>query len=96
MSGGRKMTSFNKYMEEQLKDDVFKKEFDDLETRYEMIKQIIKIRSELNMTQSELAQKCGILQSNISRFESGNYNPSLEFLQKIAVGLGKKLHIEFK
>lgn len=90
------MSNFDEYLNEQLKDDEFKKEFDVLEPKYEMIKQIIKIRSELNMTQSELAKKCGILQSNISRFESGNCNPSLEFLQKIASGLGRKLHIEFK
>ena len=32
----------------------------------------------------------------ISRLEKGEYNPSLKFLKKLAQGLGKELHIEFK
>ena len=32
----------------------------------------------------------------ISRFESGNHNPSLAFLQRIAEGLGKKIYVEFR
>ncbi|MDL2290492.1 helix-turn-helix transcriptional regulator [Desulfovibrio sp. OttesenSCG-928-F20] len=43
-----------------------------------------------------MADRLGIKQSNISRLESGNYNPSLDFLKKIASGLGKELHIEFR
>ena len=38
-------------------------------------------RKELGLTQSELGKRAGISQPNITRFESGNYNPSLEFLE---------------
>ena len=48
------------------------------------------------MTQKELAERMGTAQANISRFESGNYNPSLDFLQRMAQGLGKKLKITFE
>ncbi|MBZ4669394.1 MAG: transcriptional regulator, family [Defluviitaleaceae bacterium] len=72
------------------------KEYKALEPEYEIIRQIIKARNELNLTQKELAEKIGIKQSNISRLESGNYNPSLDFLKKVAQGLGKELHIEFR
>lgn len=44
--------------------------------------------------QSELAKKIGIKQSNISRFESGDYNPSIEFLYKVATGLNKTINIQ--
>lgn len=71
-------------------------EYKALEPEYEIIKQILKARSELNLTQKELAERIGIKQSNISRLESGNYNPSLDFLKKVAKGLGKELHIEFR
>lgn len=90
------MTNFDKYLESQLLDEDFKKEFDSLAPKYELIKQIITERSNQNLTQKELAERIGIKQSHISRLESGRYNPSLEFLQKIAKGLGKDLHIEFK
>ena len=38
-------------------------------------------------------KRAGISQPNITRFESGNYNPSLEFLVKIAGAMGKKVKV---
>ena len=34
------------------------------------------------ITQTDLGKLAGVSQPNITRFESGNYNPSLEFLVK--------------
>lgn len=96
MKGEKAMSNFDEYLKKQLEDPEFYKEYKALEPEYEIIKQILKARSELNLTQKELAEKIGIKQSNISRLESGNYNPSLDFLKKIAQGLGKELHIEFR
>lgn len=70
--------------------------YKELEPEYEVIRQVIAARTEQGLTQRELAEKIGIKQSNISRLESGNYNPSLDFLRRIAAGLGKELHIEFR
>ena len=50
-------------------------------------------RKELGLTQSELGKRAGISQPNITRFESGNDNPSLEFLVKIAGAMGKKVKV---
>ena len=50
-------------------------------------------RKELGLTPSELGKRAGISQPNITRFESGNYNPSLEFLVKIAGAMGKKVKV---
>lgn len=90
------MTNFEKYMAEQMKDSEFKREFEALQPQYEVIKQIIRARTAQHITQKELAERTGLKQSNISRLESGNYNPSIEFLQKVAKRLGKELHIEFR
>ena len=70
-----------------------KKEYDLLETEYKIIEEIIMARKEKNLTQKGLAQLIGTKQSNISRLESGNYNPSLDFLQKIASAMGKRLEV---
>ncbi|KAB3534425.1 helix-turn-helix transcriptional regulator [Alkaliphilus pronyensis] len=78
------------------KDPELYEEYKALEPEYEIIKQIIKARGDLNLTQKELAERIGVKQSNISRLESGDYNPSLDFLKKVAKGLGKELHIEFR
>ena len=45
------------------------------------------------MTQTELGRKAGISQPNITRFESGSYNPSLDFMVKIAAAMGKRVPI---
>jgi len=76
-----------------MKDDEFKAEYERLKPRYELISQIIDARNQLNITQEELAKRVGTQKSNISRFESGSYNPSLDFITKIARSLDKEVHI---
>lgn len=76
------MTNFDLYFDEQLKDTGFLKEYKALEHEYEIIKQIIKSRTEQNMAQKQLAEKIGIKQSNISCLENGNYNSSLDFKKR--------------
>ncbi len=53
-------------------------------------------RRELGITQEELGRRVGIPQSNVTRFESGNYNPSLEFLVKMAAAMGKKVRVSLE
>lgn len=77
-------------------DDEFKVEYDKLQTRYEAISQVIEERSKQKISQQELALRIGTQKSNISRFESGDYNPSLEYLSRIAHALGKEIHVVFK
>lgn len=78
---------------ELLKDHELVKELEKNEAEYQLIKEIIQARLEQNLTQNDLAQLIGTKQSNISRLENGNANPSLEFLEKIASALGKKIEI---
>ncbi|MCL2722690.1 MAG: helix-turn-helix transcriptional regulator [Treponema sp.] len=63
------------------------------EAEYKIIEEIIMARMERKLTQKELAVLIGTKQSNISRLESGNYNPTLDFLQKIASAMDKKLEV---
>lgn len=88
--------SFEEIKESMLKNEEFKIEYEKLKPRYEAIEQIIKARKEQNITQSELAKRVGTQKSNISRLESGNYNPSLDFLAKVAQSLGKSLSVQIK
>jgi predicted transcriptional regulator len=69
------------------------KELRNNEAEYKIIEEIITARQEKNLTQKDLAELVGTKQSNISRLESGNYNPTLEFLNKIARAIGKELEI---
>jgi transcriptional regulator with XRE-family HTH domain len=62
----------------------------------EIITGIIRERKLQGITQNELARRLGTQQSNISRFESRQYNPSVDFLNRVARSLGKELHIELR
>lgn len=79
-----------------MKDVEFKEEYEKLKPRYDIVSQIIEERSKQNITQEELAFRVGTQKSNISRLESGTYNPSLDFLTKIAQSLGKEVQIVLK
>ena len=88
--------SFDELLKEEMLDPEFKKEFEELESEYQIINAIIKARIETNITQKELSRRTGISQSNLSRIETGVESPSAKTLQKLAQGFGKKLVIRFK
>jgi len=88
--------SFKEVKERLLQNEDVSLEYEKLNARYQVISQIIEIRKQLKITQSELAHRVGTSKSNISRLESGFYNPSLEFLDKVAKGLGKEIHIDLR
>ncbi len=89
------MDDFDKYLEEQLKDPNFKKEWDDHEMEYQLAMMLLKEREAQHLTQTELAERTGIRQSNISRIEKGQASPTLATLRRIARGLGKELQVRF-
>lgn len=89
------MSELREYINDQLKNPEFKKEWENLEPEMEVIRAMIKTRTEQNLTQKELAEKTGINQANISKLENGNMNPSIKLLKRLADGLGMNLHIEF-
>mgnify|MGYP001592813095 CR=1 FL=1 len=76
-----------------LEDPAVKKAYDDLGPEFALIEKIIEKRITEGLTQAKLAKRIGTKQSAISRFESGNSNPSLAFMHKLADGLGVKLKI---
>lgn len=100
MKEGVKMSKagikFELIKEKLMKDKEFEAEYEGLKPRYEIISQIIEARKEQNITQEELALRVGTQKSNISRLESGSYNPSLDFLVKVAKSLGKDIHIQIR
>ncbi len=62
--------------------------------RADIASQLRAARLSSNLTQQNLAELCGTKKSNISRMESGKYNPSLDFLIKVADSLGMELSIK--
>ena len=63
-------------------------------SRQQIAAHLRQVRKEQGMTQERLAEKVGTRKSNISRLESGRYNPSLDFLEKVAGGLGREIEVK--
>ena len=89
------MTNYDKFIEEQMKDPAFRKEWEALQPEMAIVRAMINAREKSGMTQKELSEKTGITQADISRLENGNANPSLKTLQRLAEGMGMTLKLEF-
>ena len=90
------MRTLQKHIKEQLKNPEFAKEYEALEEEYEVARQIIHARIIAGLTQKELAEKIGTRQSNVSRLENGNSNPSIDMLKRIAKVTGSKLQVTLR
>jgi len=87
------MSDLQKHLEESLKDEEFKKEWDKLELRYAVIKQLIKIRNTYNLSQAQLAEKLNTTQAVISRIENGTVNIGIDFIERLAKAFNKRVEI---
>ena len=89
------MSEFNDFLNEQLQDDEFRKEWEDIQPEMDVIRAIVDARISQNLTQKELADRTGIDQADISKLENGTGNPSLKLLKRLADGMGMTLKLEF-
>jgi len=55
--------------------------------RKSLVREYIYFRKLQGLTQAEVAERAGISRTNVSRFESGEYNPTLEMLVKLAAAI---------
>lgn len=54
------------------------------------------LRADLDLSQTEFGRLVGVPQSTVARLESGQQNPSVGMLQRIARATGSELVIEFR
>lgn len=89
------MRKFDDFLVEQLQDEEFKKEYDNLQPEFDVVRAIVDARVSQNLTQKELAERTGINQADISKLENGTRNPSINLLKRLADGMDSVLKIEF-
>lgn len=87
------MKSYTEIKKEFLKDPAFRKAYEELGPEFELASMIIEKRLRKGLTQKALAKKIGTQQSAIARLESGDYNPTIAFLEKVSKALGARLSI---
>lgn len=89
------MSEFKDFLDEQLENPDFKKEWEDIQPEMDVVRAIVDARISQNLTQKELAARTGINQADISKLENGTRNPSLKLLKRLADGMGMVLKLEF-
>lgn len=84
-------------IKEKIKQDSkFKETYKEVEREYELIKEVVKARKELGLTQQELADIIGVKQQVVSRFEQEKHIPTLGRFLRILDGVGLELKLEKK
>ena len=61
------MTNYKDFLNEQLRDEEFKKEYDALEAEFSIIQALLDARKNSGLTQMDLAERTGIAQADISK-----------------------------
>lgn len=67
---------------------------DGLELRYAFIEQLQNYRRIYSLSQNSFAEKIGLKQQAIARFEKGEIDPRLSFIYKILKGISKKISFD--
>lgn len=89
------MKNFRDSLNEEMKNPEFVKEWESLEPEYQLIRALLNGRKAANLSQTQLSNLTGISQADISRLETGESNPSLKTLKRLANALGMNLRLEF-
>jgi ribosome-binding protein aMBF1 (putative translation factor) len=88
-----KLISADDLHHEMMRDPEYRREYEKLETEFQIARQIIDARIKRKMTQEELAKKINTGQAVISRLEGMEGKPSISLLERIARALGIKMQI---
>lgn len=88
-----KLISADKLHMDLMKNPKYRREYEKLETEFQIAKQVLEGRLKRKMSQEELAKKINTGQAVISRLEGMNGKPSISLLERVARALETKLSI---
>jgi len=91
----RKLTNFEKHFRKEMKNEKFRKAYEQEWRKLNIAYGILKLREKHGYTQKELAKKLKTTQSVVARIESGDQNLTIDYLNKIADIFHKNLKIDF-
>jgi DNA-binding XRE family transcriptional regulator len=79
------------------RDPEFKAAYDELETEYALLRELVLARQRAGLTQAEVAEKMGTKPPAITRLETSlsdsRHSPTLATLKKYAAAVGCKLEV---
>ncbi len=68
-------------------------EYEQTRLRYELAEAVRLRREELGWSQRQLAERAGMSQPGVARFEAGGTTPTLPLLERLAQALGLTLNV---
>ena len=77
----------DEHLKEKLKDPYFKELYELEEQKLKIVKRIIEYRIKNKLSQKQLAEKVGVTQQHISKFENGEFS-SIATLEKTLLFIG--------
>jgi DNA-binding XRE family transcriptional regulator len=90
----KKATNYEEFEAELLKNPQIRKEYEALKPKYDMIRGIIERRSQMHISQTQLAKMIGTRQPAISRLEKGDHNTTLSTFFKVANALNLDISLK--
>ena len=92
-----KKTNFERYLDEQLKDEAFAERFKRAGEAWDVALQLADLRQRAGLSQKDLARKLKTSQQQISRLESPGYEGhSLRMLRSVASALKTRVRVVFE
>jgi len=79
-----------------LADPEVQQAYSDLEPRFAVVRQLIELREKHGWSQRDLAERAGMKQPQLARLETGQVEPKLDTLQRLAKAMGSRLTIRFE
>ncbi len=92
----KKSIKYEDFKAQRLRDPEVRREYEALEPQFRLIREILLRRSELNLSQTQLAKLVGTQQPAVSRLERGDGNITINTLRKVADALNADLDISLK
>lgn len=77
-------------------DNKLKQAYNNAQHEYEVVKQLVKMRNEMGLSQSDVARQSGLTQQMVSRIETVYNSPTLSNFIRYIDSLGLEIKIEKK
>ncbi|EHK6027580.1 helix-turn-helix transcriptional regulator [Vibrio parahaemolyticus] len=90
------MSNLQSLKKKALANPEVKAEYDALESEFSVISTLLSMRETAGLTQSQVAERMGTKESNISRLEKGTGNPTIKTLMKYAKACGYRLDFGYR
>ena len=89
------MRTLEAALSDRMREPGFRAEYEAFEPEFAIVQAMIDARRKSGLTQQQLSARTGIAQGDISKIETGEANPSLNTLKRLATGMDMRLRLEF-